>query len=300
VPSLGTGREATPPELGSVVNAVLAVLEHVATSGTTCWLVEDVQWGDPSSLAVLTYVTRVLRDVPVLLLITTRTGSTAAEPADADAVVAACGEVIELAPISAEATRALAEQVLGPSAETFVVEEIVRRADGVPLFIEELARSPRPGGRAPSSLSALITRELKAMSAPAVRLVELAALGEGHLEDALLRIAFDARDAEYEVALEELLRHGVLEVHGIGQSYQFRHALVREAAETMLPPGQRAAGHRAWAHALSVGVRRLEPTMVLAGAQHVFAGTEHPSALFDAALAASSAAVTLVRRGVSN
>src|SRR4051794_30382236 len=59
------------------------------------------------------------------------------------------------------------------------------------------------------------------------------------------------------------------------------------------PPGQRAAGHRAWAHALSVGVRRLEPTMVLAGAQHVFAGTEHPSALFDAALAASSAAVTL-------
>lgn len=293
VPSVGTGREATPPELASVVSGVLAVLEQVSVTGTTCWLVEDVQWGDPSSLEVLTYVARVLRDVPVLLLITARTGSTAAESADADAVLGACGEVIELAPISASATRALAELVLGPSADASAVEDIVGRADGVPLFIEELARSPRPGGRAPSSLSALITRGLKAMSAPAVRLVELAALGGGHLDDGLLRIAFEAGHPEYDEALEEVLLHGVLELDGIGQSYQFRHALVREAAETMMTAGQRAAGHRAWAHALSVGVSRPTPTAVLAVAQHVFAGTDHPPAVFDAALAASAAAVKM-------
>jgi hypothetical protein len=55
----GHGRQARPPELTSVVSGVVALLEHVAATGTTCWLVEDVRWGDPSSLDVLTYVARV-------------------------------------------------------------------------------------------------------------------------------------------------------------------------------------------------------------------------------------------------
>ena len=119
-------------------DAVKAVVARTAAARPLVLIVEDLQWIDRSSEELLRALVDGLADQPVLVLTTVRTGF----------VPAVAG------PLVSPATRARAAGRRGGARDASVTstspsaaarEAIVARAEGNPLFLEELARYVRGG-----------------------------------------------------------------------------------------------------------------------------------------------------------
>ncbi|WP_256219072.1 TOMM system kinase/cyclase fusion protein [Variovorax sp. 770b2] len=108
-------------------------LLHMAATSPLLLVVEDVHWADPTSVEFLESLVAQLVDQRVLLVLTARP-----EWTKPPGLAAECIEVRRLD--DAQATQ-LARQVLAPrTVDAAVVRNIVARTDGVPLFVEEMAR----------------------------------------------------------------------------------------------------------------------------------------------------------------
>ncbi|MCA0244833.1 MAG: AAA family ATPase [Proteobacteria bacterium] len=236
-----------------------------ARNGPALLLCEDVQWADPSTLAVLRRLAGKLP--PGLLLLMT------ARPEIELAFDPPPPEVIGLDRMAAPFIR---EIVLGlPGAQALpaaTLERIAVLAEGVPLYAEQIARSvletlhDAPGsdgdgdaGRAgdapasievPASLSASLLARLDRMgSAKAV--AQVAALLGPVFSRQLLAAVCGLPPAELSGALAQLERGGILRAADVGAPgrYVFGHALLQAvAADSML----RAARQAAHAHIAEV------------------------------------------------
>ena len=109
-------------------------------------VVEDAQWLDPRSLALLERLALAAREIPLLLIATARPG------AAADALAAAFGgaaATLELAPLAREAAVALVRAALGAGADDETVELVIERAGRQPgpllqaAFLAPVLRSER-------------------------------------------------------------------------------------------------------------------------------------------------------------
>ncbi|MFI1676392.1 AAA family ATPase [Streptomyces sp. NPDC020607] len=65
-------REGAPPEGFAVAGAALTLLAHAAAHRPVVVLLDDLQWADPSSVAVFGYVQRHLAPLPVVAIAATR------------------------------------------------------------------------------------------------------------------------------------------------------------------------------------------------------------------------------------
>src|SRR4029453_14786128 len=131
-----------------------------------------------------------------------------------------------------------------------MVGEILARSEGNPFFAEELLAAHLDGTRLPLALRDLVLGRVEALSEPAQRVLEVAAVAGTRVDHELLA-AVVGQDAEQ---LVWLLREGVTS-HGLGVAapsgtYVFRHALVQEAIYDDLLPVQRGPLHAAYARAL--------------------------------------------------
>src|SRR5688500_11778160 len=106
-----------------------------------CIYVDDLQWVDPSSLDLITYLATVSTDARLLIMCTVRSN-----PDETDQIAQQLGtlsrvagsETITLARLSADEVAAQARQCLDPDADLELVERVQRLSDGIPLFVEEL------------------------------------------------------------------------------------------------------------------------------------------------------------------
>ncbi len=116
--------------------ALLDRVESIARRSPLLVVFEDCQWADASSLEMLDLLADRIRSLPMLLLITSRPGF---EPA-----WGGLEHVLEIAldRMADADSRALVEN-LSParSLPPAVVDEIIARTDGVPLFLEELTEA---------------------------------------------------------------------------------------------------------------------------------------------------------------
>ncbi|QPF72628.1 AAA family ATPase [Roseateles sp. DAIF2] len=208
-------------------------------------LVEDLHWADASTLGLLA---RLLQrpDRPRLLLLSSRE---AAPPALADV------ETLPLEPLPPAPMR---ELITGLGLEDAgQIEALLRRAEGVPLYAEELARSLRqhPGEPMPGRLWDLLAARLDRVDPEARQLAQAAAVIGASFTPALLQQLHTAPAARLQRRLGELEAAGLLQRQpGSGDAatapWQFRHALMREAAYQSLSPTPRRALHRRLADAL--------------------------------------------------
>src|SRR5262249_28108975 len=115
--------------------ALLRQLEALARLRPVLMLFEDVHWIDPSSREVLDLVVERAPHLPVLLLVTFRPDFHPPWTGQAHVTV------LVLNRLDRREGAALVQRVVGAEALSGdVIAEIVKRTDGVPLFVEELTK----------------------------------------------------------------------------------------------------------------------------------------------------------------
>jgi len=131
-------------------------------------------------------------------------------------------------------------------------DEVVSRAGGNPLFLEELLRIVRATNveSLPESLDTVAMREIDSLPTTPRRILRLASVLGRSFERSLLDRLLMAESVE--VGADPLAELGgqLLPDEGGRQILRFRHALLQEAAYQSLPFRQRLALHREVGHAL--------------------------------------------------
>jgi class 3 adenylate cyclase/tetratricopeptide (TPR) repeat protein len=245
-----------PPERqrASVLEALVAFLRAEAERKPLVLVVEDLHWADPSTLQFLGILLEQLGRIRALVLLTARPGFHS--PWEGLPRF----HSLEVEPLSPEDTRAMAllqQDSGGASLPVELVDRLVERTDGMPLFIEELARAVLAGRAvghdapegAPIPMSATLHELLLARldGLPPRRRAQVqlaAALGREFSYELLRAVSFLGED-ELLPELEQLEAAGLFLRQGEPPSttYAFRHALIQEAAYQSLLRGTRQRYH---------------------------------------------------------
>jgi DNA-binding CsgD family transcriptional regulator len=238
------------------------------------WVVEDLHWADSATRDLVGLAARTL-PAGLLIVATVRTDDperTPAAEATLTSYVAGLArtpgcDVLPLSRLGTDAVQRQLRDLLGshPSAE--VASRVERLSDGIPFVVEELvAAAGRPEL---TTVAAVAAGRLGGLGPETRRLVQAAAVGDGHLRISLLEQVLDVTPEELDAALVEALRAGILTTDHERDGVAFRHALLREAADRETGPGARRAWHRRWAEVLedNPGVLPADPAL-LAVAEH--------------------------------
>src|SRR3954469_1331539 len=148
------GATAEPLSPVFVAEALLRLLPHVG-DGPALLLLEDMHWADEETLAATEYLADAAESLPLLLVVTARDdeGPMARRLIRA---LAARGAVrlLALPPLDLDGTRELAALRLGRDVAPGLATLLLERAEGLPLFVEELlAALDAAGGLAVSDAS---------------------------------------------------------------------------------------------------------------------------------------------------
>jgi predicted ATPase len=131
------------------------------------------------------------------------------------------------------------------------VATVVERTGGVPLFVEELTRAVLESGDAkltgreiPATLHDSLMARLDRLG-PAKEVIQVGAVIGSEFSYELLRAVHPIEEAELQAALRSLTNAELLYVHGIAPeaTYQFKHALIRDAAYEALLKSRRKDLH---------------------------------------------------------
>ncbi|WP_163997370.1 serine/threonine-protein kinase PknK [Pyxidicoccus caerfyrddinensis] len=271
-------RQKGSPPLADVrhatARALAEELRHHARQAPLVLLVDDGHLADPTSLDALEVATLAGTRAPLWVCIAARPALLGLRPHLGERSARVSHHA--LPPLSPEASRALLLRLLRPAEH--IPEPVLARleqlAQGVPLSLVELAGALRaagalrtsPGGGwyvAPDALldvsitplfERLAARSLAGLPEAHRVLARLCAVLGTEVEvarvDAALR-QLDLNEETERVAsldagagLQRLARTGLLRPSGPGR-FAFRHPLLREALEALLPPPTRRALHAA-------------------------------------------------------
>ncbi|MGZ3359623.1 MAG: AAA family ATPase [Xanthobacteraceae bacterium] len=244
--------------------ALLAVLEGAAAKQPVFITFEDVHWIDPTSLELLAAVVEHMPQLRALLLVTARPEFTPPWPSYPHVTT------IPLTRLGRRDGAALVEQVAGgKSLPQEVMDEILARTDGVPLFIEELTKTllesqmlqqrdghyvldrPLPSLAIPTTLHASLMARLDRL-APVREVAQIGAVAGRDFHYELLKAVAGLPTDRLEEALDQLVESELIFRRGeIPHAvYAFKHALVRDAAYAGLLKSRRGQLHAAIASAL--------------------------------------------------
>jgi predicted ATPase len=225
--------------------ALVRWIEALASARPLLWVVEDAHWADPTTLELLDMIAARADSLPLLLVVIYRPEFHA--PWAGQAYVTE----LRLSRLGRRENTALIKQVAGGprTLPPDVIENIVERSDGVPLFIEELTRAtleasgdanPQAASPAsamvPATLHASLTARLDRLGCGVRQMTQAAAaIGREFGHDLLAAIA-DLPDDALGLALRQLEGAELIHRRGVAPeaTYSFRHVLLRDAAYGML------------------------------------------------------------------
>jgi class 3 adenylate cyclase/tetratricopeptide (TPR) repeat protein len=215
--------------------------------------IQDLHWVDPSTLELIRTLVEQAATAPLMLLCTTRPEFRTPWPMRAH-----CAEMT-LSRLSDVETRALIAGFVDRAAlSREVVDTLVKRTDGVPLFAEELTRLVLEGelrptaGQIPATLRDSLTARLDRLG-PAREVAQVAAVLGREFSYELLEAVMPAPEAELLSALESLAGAELIYTRGFPPTatYQFKHALTQDAAYEGLLKSRRRELHLRVARTIS-------------------------------------------------
>lgn len=248
----------------------------LAAQQPVLYVLEDAHWIDPTTRELVTRALGRIGAARVLLVITYRPDHHADWASHPDATVLSLNRLSRAE--GAELVRAIGGEALPEE----TVERILGRADGVPLYLEELARSVLEAcdlfgdSDVPETLQASLLARLDRLGGEAKELAQIAAVvGREFQTDLLCAVAKKTREA-ISPALDRLVASQIVVPAGAAQhmAFTFRHALLQDAAYQSLLLTRRRQFHRDVAHALEaqfLDTPESEPEII---AQHYTSAAE--------------------------
>jgi DNA-binding CsgD family transcriptional regulator len=242
----GPARSVDRPVL---FEALLDAVDEAAGDRTTLWVLDDVHWADDSTWEFVRYAARRVGDLALVLAVTYREEELGPAHPWWPGLVLLKREPGALSPTLARLSAADGQRLvraIDPALPKDTVAEIIERAAGTPLLVEELASlAAGPGHllRVPDIVRATV-RERAARLSPRERALLEATAVAGLAVDAelLASVAPEGRPGD-------LVSAGLLEREE--QGFRFRHPLLQEAAYEEVPDDRRRALHEQMAAALA-------------------------------------------------
>jgi tetratricopeptide (TPR) repeat protein len=257
VRGLGGGDEGAFLESSAHVEetawALRRLLERAAGERPLVVAVEDVHWAHDALLEILDHVVTLWRGAPMLLVCLARSDLLERRPAWA--APAPRRSVLVLDALGDGDARGLARQL---GADEHDAGRIASRAEGNPLFVEQLVAVDAGADELPVSIQAVLAARIDALDEGERALLRCAAVeGRTFHAGALAALLPDggrgARTRLVGLAHRGLIAAADAQYEG-EDAFRFTHALIREAAYAGLPKRERIALHAALATWLELRV----------------------------------------------
>lgn len=245
------------------MGVLVDLLAAMSRAGPTLLLVEDVHWADTSTLDFLKQLVTAAPSVPLMGVLTAR------PEVDLNLDDASSLRRIDLSGFGRREAEAMVREVtLGKALPGEIIRQILDRSDGVALFVEELTCSVLDSGMLlereaswestgalsdemiPATVDASLTSRIDRLGASRAT-AQLAATIGREFSFSLLAEVSERDEPTVCRDVERLLQAGLAwPVDGEEDVFEFKHALVRDAAYNSLLRTTRCSHHRRIAAAL--------------------------------------------------
>ncbi|QIM19165.1 AAA family ATPase [Leucobacter coleopterorum] len=231
-------------------DAITTVLRIAAKTRPLILVVEDLHWADEGTLAVLTTLLQSITETRILAVLTMKNDGRRSNPARRFAAESERTRVLEQLPLARlgdEEVRAMVNGLMQHPLAPTTFSQLLERSEGVPFFVEELVEN----AAAPltDSLRDVLLARYDRLGREAASLVRAMSTSQTPLPHSTLVRLVSLPENELESALRETIDAGVIAVNE-SDHYVFRHALLREAVQGELLPGERTRLNRALAEIL--------------------------------------------------
>ncbi len=232
---------------------ILDRLAEAAADAPILFVVEDLHWADRSTLELLAFLARRMRQERLLVVATYRSDEVDRHARLrrflADMATASHARRLVLDRLTRAQIGEQLTGILGAAPPEPLLETVFARSEGNPFFAEELVAAAAEGGEGlPATLREMLLARIHALDPDGQAVVRVAAAGGRNVHHELLATAAALPEPELSDALRGAVREHVLVA--VDDGYAFRHALFSEAAYGELLPGERARLHAAFAAAL--------------------------------------------------
>jgi len=241
-------------------------LERRAESGAIVLVFDDIHWAEPLLLEVIEHLAEWAR-APIFIVCLARPELRDRRPGWGGGLMNAAAVMLE--PLTAEESGRLVRELLNLDALPDALRaQVIARAEGNPLYLEEFLRMLIDGGHierregrwvarasvselvVPPTLHGLIAARLDQAPVAVKQALQRAAIvgkvfwpeavaSQGELPDRLDDLLLDAARREIVVESDE---RGL----GGGRAYSFKHILIRDVAYEAIPKEERARLHDAF------------------------------------------------------
>ena len=248
-------------------DALVALLRVRSALGPVVVLIDDLQAADEGSLVALDFVSRMLRDAAVLLVVTMheRVPERGAEAQIALQNIVRSGRRLVLGGLTREDVGRLIELTSGVPARAGLIDAVHAATEGNPFFAREVIALLLAEGRLddppdelplPDGVRATIRRRLEPLGDQQLDTLELAAIiGRTFTLATLEHASRLDRDVMLEAVDEAAALGLVVPVPGTLGTYRFGHGLIRETLFAGMPVAVRLGGHRVVGEALETVYR---------------------------------------------
>jgi DNA-binding CsgD family transcriptional regulator/tetratricopeptide (TPR) repeat protein len=259
--------------------AVVRLVERLADAAPLALFFDDLHWADPSSLEMLQYLVRGVRNHRVVVVGAYRCDEV--EPARrlrrALAALSHAGlaEEIQLKRLMRHELAALTRGLLAADPPPELIDMLDQRTGGTPLYVEGVVRamveagqlvevgsgaeaswvlSPGSGSVLPAGLRSLVLDRVDRLEDDDRSLLSLVAVYAEAVPRRVLREASGLTDGILGACVERLRGAGLLaeQIDDIGLAYRVPHPLIQEVTYAELSETARRRGHRAFVAVLEL------------------------------------------------
>ncbi|MEM4160367.1 MAG: tetratricopeptide repeat protein [Thermoplasmata archaeon] len=248
---------------------IFRIIKTKATKNTIVLLFDDIQWFDPSSIALLHYLARNISDISVLICCSynteeikeSRSSKLLSELRQMN--IERIIDTIELKPLSPEDVHDFIRTMTEKEPRKDVAKKVFEKTDGNPLFIEEIIKAygdrivqrdfamDEEETEIPQTVKYIITRKLDRMSHEKKKILTIAGVFGREFYFSVVQKLSEMSEEEVLENLEELVEEGVLFEKGYEEIFCFRHNLMREVIYSTMNRIRRKQLHAKIAAALS-------------------------------------------------
>ena len=236
-PRAAPGRDRSPEERrAELLQGMFSWVFQLAADGPGVLHIEDSHWADPSTGELLERIAEEVCRRPLLVVCTVR-------PTDGQKWMAHSSvQFLRLRPLEHADIRQLVNSTSKELPDS-TVDDIVQRADGLPLFAEQLAAAMAiaPESVLPATLQASLMAQLDRLGPDIRTLLQLAAAVGRMFDDDLLKEMLPS-GVDLPQALDRLVNAGILISETEGR-HKFRHTLLQEAAHQSTLRNERRRVH---------------------------------------------------------